>query len=327
MQSISLKTLSDLPIGNLLTQVMPPIISVLLVLSIASQLASLTWQVLPLKASVPVPATTVVTFNGGIKNTQIVQKNIGAQIASWHLFGVVPIEAPKPVVIAPVVPQEAPDTTLNLTLKGVVASHDMLSAWAIIADRSGNEDTYGINADLPGGAVLKEIYADRIILLHNGQFETLRLPEDNLPDNKRNNRNGNQSSRNTPSYNNQVSRYTPPSRSSGNVQQLSYEATQIVKSYKQKLLTDPQSVMNTLRAEPYRRSGKLAGYRIFPGRDKSLFGKVGLQPGDVVTAVNGIALDSPLKGLEVMKNISDASEVSVDILRNGQSQTYMVPLN
>ena len=85
--------------------------------------------------------------------------------------------------------------------------------------------------------------------------------------------------------------------------------------------------MNTVRAEPYRQAGKLKGYRIFPGRDKNLFGQLGLEPGDVVTAVNGIPLDSPLKGLEVMQNITDASEVNVDVLRNGVNQTFLVPMN
>ena len=326
MQSISLKTLSDLQLGEVLTRVLPPVISVLLVFLIADKMASLTWQVLPLKKSAPVPVSSVSTASS-VKNTQFIQKNEGAQIADWHLFGVVPKTPPKPVVVQPVAPQEAPDTTLNLSLKGVVASRDMLSAWAIIADRSGNEDTYGINANLPGGAILKEIYADRIILLHNGQLETLRLPQDNVPGNQNGGRYDAQNRNVRSGYNNQLSRYNPAIRRSGTVHQLSYQATQIVKSYKQKLLTDPQSVMNTLRAQPYRSGGRLAGYRIFPGNDKTLFGKLGLQPGDVVTAVNGIALDSPLKGLEVMKNLSDASEVSVDVLRNGVSQTYMVPLN
>jgi general secretion pathway protein C len=250
------------------------------------------------------------------------------QISSWHLFGVVPKNIPKPIVVAPepVAPQEAPDTTLRLTLKGVAASRDMMSAWAIIADRMRNEDTYGIDDPLPDGAVLKEIYADRIILLHNGRLETLRLPEDNLPEGSNNRANRSSARANRRSN----TRSTPRRTSSvpnGAVNQLSYEAAQVVKSYKQKLLSDPQSVMNTLRAEPYRQGGQLKGYRIFPGKDKQLFGQVGLQPGDVVTAVNGIELDSPLKGLEVMQNITDASEVSVNVLRNGVNQTYMVPLN
>jgi len=326
MQSISLKTINDLQFGNFFTKILPPIVSVILVVLIAGTLASVTWQLVPSQDIVPVPVSPVKSTSGVNKNIVSNAQSAGNRISNWHLFGVVPKNVPQPVVKAPepIAPQEAPDTTLRLTLKGVVASKDMMSAWAIVADRSGNEDTYGIDSDLPGGAVLKEIYADRIILMHNGRLETLRLPESALPA-ARNNRATSQRNNNRRTSNRRTSRRS--NVPSGPVNHLTREAAQVVKSYKDKLLSDPQSVMNTLRAEPYRQAGRLKGYRIFPGKDKQLFGQVGLEPGDVVTAVNGIALDSPLKGLEVMQNITDASEVSVDVLRNGVSQTYMVPLN
>jgi len=226
--------------------------------------------------------------------------------------------------VAPVQPtaQEAPDTQLRLTLKGVVASDDMMDAWAIIADRTGNEDSYGIDSPLPDGAILKEIYSDRIILLHNGRLETLRLPKNEVKGtNARSNNSRRSNSRRS------SRRSSTNSRSSGQVNTLSFRAKQTLKSYRDKLLNDPQSVMNSVRAEPYRQSGKLKGYRIFPGKDKQLFGQMGLEPGDIVTSVNGIDLDSPLKGLEIMQQLSDANNVSVNVLRNGVSQTFESSLN
>lgn len=326
MQSISLKSVSELQYGVLFTKILPPIVSIFLVILLANNLASLTWLMVPSKPVVPVPVTPTAIGANATSTTNVVNTgNSGMQVSGWHLFGVVPKDEPKPVVAPPpVIPQEAPDTTLHLTLKGVVASRDMMSAWAIIADRMGNEENYGVDDPLPDGAVLKEIYSDRIILLHNGRFETLRLPENDMsgvqtesPVSRR--ANNRRSSQSTPTRTTQVP--------TGAVNHLSYEASQVVKSYKEKLLSDPQSVMNTLRAEPYRQGGQLKGYRIFPGQDKQLFGQVGLEPGDVVTAVNGIELDSPLKGLEVMQTITDATEVSVNVLRNGVTQTYVVPLN
>lgn len=324
MQGISLKTLSDMQIGVLFTKYMPPIVTFILVIVLANNLATMTWLTMPSKPDVPVPADPTRITTTQATNTVNTQGSVANQLANWHLFGVVPKEVPKPQVVAPPpeIPEEAPDTTLQLTLKGVFSSKDMMHAWAIIADRMGNEDSYGIEDELPDNAILKEIFADRIILQHNGRYETLRLPEDDASGvNTRPSRANSRRSSN--------SRSSPPVSQipTGSVNHLSYEATQVVKSYKEKLLSDPQSVMNTLRAEPYRQAGQLKGYRIFPGRDKDLFGKVGLEPGDVVTAVNGIELDSPLKGLEVMQNITDAAEVSVNVLRNGVNQTFIVPLN
>ncbi len=328
MQGISLKSVSEIQFAGFFTKTLPPIIAFLLVIIIAKNLASLTWVILPQPATMPVPfeAAALLSENNGIAAgaTSGLTNSPVAQIANWHLFGQVP-NIPAPIAHQePVVQQEAPDTTLRLTLTGVAASADMLDAWAIISDRTGNEDTYSIDDDLPDRAVLKEIYADRVILLHNGRRETLRLPQTDVSGAISNKARSNIRSSNTRRPNRSQRK---PVRPSGSVNHLSFEASQVVKSYKQKLLNDPQSVMNAMRAEPYRQSGQLKGYRIFPGKDKLLFGQVGLEPGDVVTGVNGIELNSPLKGLEVMQNIQNASDVTVNVLRNGVNQTFVVPLN
>lgn len=326
MMAINLKNFSSVSVNQLMTSTLPVITTTVLVIAIASTLASVTWQMIPSVPTVAPPALIDATKS---VQTSPISSNMNAvfnQIPNWHLFGTVQKNIPKPVVQAPVVPQEAPDTTLRLTLKGVVASGDMMDAWAIIADRMGNEDSYGIESNLPDGAVLKEIYADRIILEHNGRLETLRLPKDDMTGAGVSSAVSNRSSRRQASTRN-TGRSTQISRSSSNVNRVSSAGTAVLKDYRDKLLTDPQSVMNTVRAEPYRQAGKLKGYRIFPGRDKGLFGTLGLEPGDVVTSVNGIELDSPLKGLEVMQSITDATEVNVDVLRNGVNQTFLVPMN
>jgi len=301
---------------------LPPLVAAGFAIAIAHSLSTMTWSLLPsAEDSLPpeIKSSTVV------KTVRQSNQVSGSQIANWHLFGIVSKEIPKSVVVAPPPEiKEAPDTQLRLVLKGVAASRDMLDAWAIIADRTGNEDNYTIDSEVPGGATLKEIYPDRVILLHNGRYETLRLPKDGLANNNLSPRQRNIRRSSNIRNNNTRSQRTNTSR---NVTQVSPQATRALKEYRQKLISDPQSVMNTVRAEPYRQGGKLKGYRIFPGKDKVLFNQVGLQPGDVVVAINGIALDSPLKGLEVMQNITDATEVSMEVIRNGITQTYSVPMN
>ncbi|MDH3325474.1 MAG: type II secretion system protein GspC [Gammaproteobacteria bacterium] len=303
------------------TSYMPGVASAALVVVLAQAMASLTWDMMPEKPYVAPPEISENHLSRS--NPQNVSSSASTynKIISFHLFGMARNEAAQPVVAPVSVAQEAPDTQLTLTLKGVVASADMIDAWAIVADRTGNEDSYGIDAPLPGGAILKEIYSDRIILLHNGRLETLRLPTSDLgaSNNARSTNSRRSSSRNN--------RRQQSSRSTSNVNRLSSQATQSLRGYKDKLLNDPQSVMNSVRAEPYRQSGRLKGYRIFPGKDKELFGQIGLEPGDIVTSVNGIELDSPLKGLEIMQQLSGTSNVSVNVLRNGVSQTFETSLN
>lgn len=282
----------------------PPAVNVLMVLAVAYSLAILTWKLVPSPDMAEPPDLPQSTAQNAPLSQPV---NNLRNLASMHLFGeatVAPIAPPEPVMSA-----EAPDTSLSLTLLGVISGGKR--AWAIIGDRMGNEETYMINAALPGGAVLKEIYRDRVILLYNNRYETLRLPQEDMGEG---------------SMPGRVSS-APPSSPSGPVTRMGSEVSQVLQGYKQQLLNDPQSLMDIVRAEPYRQGGQIRGYRIFPGRDKKVMDQVGLIPGDVVTAINGIDLDSPIKGLEVMQQITDASEVSVNVLRNGVNQTFVVPLN
>lgn len=301
---------------------LPVAVNVLMILLLASTMANVTWKVMPLPGTPEAPAREIASVSDAPGTAP--KATSYAAIANWHLFGDAKKAPPKVVKREPT-PQVAPETTLRLTLMGVFASSDMQDAFAIIADASRQEETYRVDDAVPGGAILKEIYADRIILLRNNRYETLRLPKEGLPDTGSSRSTASRSSRSSVSSpRNQVARL--PSSGTGVTTTVTGEAAAVLRDYREKLINDPQSVMNAVRAEPYRKNGQLAGYRVFPGADRGLMDKVGLQPGDVVTSVNGIELDSPLKGLEIMKNLSDASEVSVNVVRNGATQTFVIPV-
>lgn len=93
---------------------------------------------------------------------------LAKQVADWHLFG----RAQNVLVKgAPII---APETRLNLILRGVIALPE--DAVAIIAGGAKAADkSYAIGDSLPGGASLKEIYGDRVIIEHRGRVETLTL--------------------------------------------------------------------------------------------------------------------------------------------------------
>ena len=51
------------------------------------------------------------------------------------------------------------------------------------------------------------------------------------------------------------------------------------------------------------------------------FGLIGLQNGDVISAINGLEMTSPDKALEVYTKLKSASHLSVGLERNGQKIT------
>ena len=82
---------------------------------------------------------------------------------------------------------------------------------------------------------------------------------------------------------------------------------------------NPGAITEILRPQPVFASGQQRGYRVYPGRNRQQFSKLGLMPGDLVTAINGTPLDDPARGMEILQSINSASEVTVRVERNGQS--------
>ena len=265
------------------------VINLLLIVWIASILASLTWDLLSPDAAIePVEA---------VADAAAVQVNPDRQLISqmpgWHLMGVArqssaPVQASTPVT--------APETKLKLILRGVLASNDPDNARAIIADPRGKELQYGLGDTLPGNAELSEVHPDRIILKRNGRFETLRLPKTEKGSTR------------------VASRSVSARRSTQSPQQR-------LTNVRQQLRQSPGNLSNLIRATPKRgQGGKTVGYVLSPGRDPDLFAQVGLQSGDVAIQINDIKLDNPSNSARALKSMQSGESVTVTVLRNEQEE-------
>ena len=75
---------------------------------------------------------------------------------------------------------DAPETTLSLTLKGILAIEADGKGSVIISSNRGEDKTYQVGQSIEGadGATLHSVYADRVLLDRNGRLETLRLPKE-----------------------------------------------------------------------------------------------------------------------------------------------------
>jgi len=63
-----------------------------------------------------------------------------------------------------------------------------------------------------------------------------------------------------------------------------------------------------MRNQPVLMQGKLRGFRVYPGRNRQAFTRLGLRSGDLVIAINGTPLDDPARGDEIFRTIGSASE-------------------
>lgn len=67
-------------------------------------------------------------------------------------------------------------------------------------------------------------------------------------------------------------------------------------------------------------NGRVDGYRILDIEPDSLFTQFGIQPGDVIKAVNGQPLDSPAKAMELFNELKNAKNLQLTIGRNGKDE-------
>ena len=269
-------------------------INVVLVLMLAYSAAQFTWRLIPAPAPLPAPpvAKAVVASRPTVSESQ----SLVRQLPNWHLFGQANVAKARPKQ------SEIPETKLKLTLRGLFASDNPKEAWAIIADASGKENFYKVGGALPGNAKLTEIHADRIVLERRGKYETLRLPKKSLDLSATSAKGKKRSYRNT----------TRSSSSRNQGRELS------LREYRETLLNNPQKVTDLVSIAPVRKRGKFVGYSLQPGRDAQFLQRYGLKPGDVVTRVNGVPLDSPAKGFGVLRDLTSADRLDIEIERNGR---------
>ena len=215
-----------------------------------------------------------------------------SHISQAHLFGIYQQGTAGPQT------QDAPDTRLNLVLKGVLSAEPMSKASVIISlGKNGKEDMYSIG-DQVAGASLKEIYADRVILQRSGQLETLRMPEE---------------------FNDDFITSSPsselPDPNSTQIDTSSPSAA--LSDIRQEILKNPTSFGKYAIPVPFKENGRIIGYRLTPQGDRTLFDVVGLDPDDVIVAVNGVKLDDPAEGLKALRELQSATQVNITVLRNG----------
>lgn len=240
-----------------------------------------------------------------------VKSSLGEIIASAHLYGTV-----KGLVTSAAL-LNAPETNLNLTLVGIAAGAKIDSRAIIASGSSGIEKTYSVGATLPDGTQIRTILPDRVILSHNGRFETLRLPVAGTSILATHMNFGNtplQGSDGLPATRRQRFQRgigpPPPPRPS---------------ILRRRLKENPGEASRYLRFRPYVNQGKIRGYRIYPGADPTLFQRAGLRPGDIVTAIDGIKLDNPVGTVRALNRLRKPREaVHLQILRQGRKTTLTI---
>jgi general secretion pathway protein C len=261
--------------------------SLLLVIGIGYEAARLVWLAVPGPVLPPwTPPPRLATSQA----TGIQAAGDYSAVVSAHLFGRATASAPTGANGK----VDAPETSLSLQLKGAIPSTNEKFAHAIIGDGTGTEKVYFLRDTVPGGAILQSIEADRVILDRGGSLEALVLPRDS----------------GAAGAQRQAAAMAPPKPPGTPAPSIQEAVTQ-----------NAGNLMQIIRPQPYMPNGEMKGYRVYPGRNREQFVALGLQPGDLVTQINGTGLNNPNQAMELFRALGQTTQAQVQIERDGKTQT------
>ncbi len=244
------------------------VLSIVLLAVLMLTLARGVWLLLP-PASEPLPASPRSVPAAHAQ----VAPDVLASIATTRLWGALP--APVPVASV------AQDTRLPLSLRGVLSGEGLA-----LIDASGNATkVYRVGDALPGGAVLKDVLADHVLIERAGVTERLALP-----------------------------RQTLGKQAIGAVDAASSPASANLGKFLQQ---SPAELSKEFRLTPVTDGGKLRGYRLRALRHPEMLQRAGLEADDVLVSVNGTSLTQANDLPKFIKDLRSATSIDAVVLRNG----------
>ena len=205
-----------------------------------------------------------------------------AAITNAHLFGA--------AAVAPRSDADAPQTSMPLVLTGIIAGNDPQNGLAILGQTAQTAKVHAVGDTVPGGARLHSVYVDRVIIDRDGQLESLVLPR-------------------------QPSGAAPaPSAASLPTQ------SPVIERMRKALTEQPGLIADLLRPQAVMDGDRVKGFRVYPGRNRLAFARLGLRPGDEVIAINGTPLDDQDRGQAILNTLGTSPEARVTVIRNNQQQ-------
>jgi len=281
----SLSRLASLPEGARSArwmQSLPSWVSVGLVVLLAWQLVQLGWAIMGARKA-PGPSASA--------GAPVVAAPSGPAfdlpgILNAHLFGVAGATD-----AGATDPNSVAATQMPLVLVGTIAEANPERGYAIIGDSAATAKVYAVGKTITGGTKLHSVYPDRAILDRGGKLEALLLPR----------------------------KFTgagltpPPAPSSAQSDPMLGDRLRDLAAQ------NPGAITEIIRPQPVFANGQQRGYRVYPGRNRAQFTKLGLMPGDLVTAINGTPLDDAARGMEILQTMNAATDVNVTVERNGQT--------
>ena len=296
---------------------LPDYVSFALIILSGFLLARVVWLFFPASPQLPALDTQPTTSNTEMVSAQ----QRGTEIANYHLFG-------QPEVAKPAETKTIQNSPLALKLAGIVEGKHQRYA---IINESGQQTVYAVGQAIgTSGAVLEDVKPDHVVLKRNNNLEKLPLPK---TETSGGNGSGTDQVMDEPAMMDDMGNVpdTPP-----DIVPAQMETPPPVESapnsnaipapippdagaaVEPNMNAAKANLLSVVSPQPYEADGKFLGFKLMPGENAALFNQLGLQPGDLVTSLNGTLLDSPAAGMQAIQAASSLSQATLSITRGGQ---------
>ena len=232
-------------------------------------------------ASAEYPASTQVARADGAAARDALHELVAA-----HLFGI----GGRPLLSA-----STRDNALVLT--GTISTNDPTIGYALIGPSREKARLHPVGAPIDGSAVLRAVYADRVVIERAGQLATVFFPR---------------------KLSLLASRQTALAAGTGPTEVVTAEPSETPQEdVAARLEQENERTGSVLREEPYFSQGQFRGIRIEPGADPGLLARLGLKPGDVLHHVDGTMVVEADRLDMLRSKLASGQPVKVSVVRPG----------
>ncbi len=106
------------------------------------------------------------------------------------------------------------------------------------------------------------------------------------------------------------------------IEKLSSTQFNVSRSEVDKALADFNNILTQARAVPNFENGVASGYKLFQIVPGSIYDKLGLQNGDVISGVNGSPINDPGKAFEMLSDLKTSNHLELQVKKDGKLSTY-----
>jgi general secretion pathway protein C len=204
---------------------------------------------------------------------------------------------------------------LQLDLIGVSTASPGKLPYAIIGDRTGEQGVFKLGQQVGDAGKLVEVDKDRVLIDHNGKRIAIMLPEADLPGPVEAAVPDSPPEEDANADDSDAEPYEP------NVEDLGDNRYRIPRETLDHSMGDLSQILTQIRAIPNIQNGKTNGFALSEIEPGSVFDEMGLEEGDVLRSVNGQPMTDPAMAMQMMSQLRNASQISIQVLRDGQPTT------